>query len=160
MVFYLRLIVFIGVYWFYLVLQKAPMISHLKEDNVLVLDEKSFDEAIKGNPIILVEFYAPWCGHCKQLAPIYDKLGMEFEANEDVVIAKMDSTGNEVEDIKVQGFPTIKLFKKETNEVIDFAGERTLEGMKKFIESGGKDGASAEPEEGDEDDEGEGHDEL
>ena len=81
--------------------------------------------------------------------------------SEDVVIAKMDSTANEVEDIKVQGFPTIKLFKKETNEVIDFAGERTLEGMKKFLESGGQDGASIEPEEGDDDEEeGEGHDEL
>ena len=108
----------------------------------------------------LMKFYAPWCGHCKQLAPIYDKLGLEFKDSEDVIIAKMDSTGNEVEDIKVQGFPTIKLFKKETNEVIDFAGERTLEGMKKFIESGGQDGASAEPEDRDDEEEGEGHDEL
>jgi protein disulfide-isomerase A1 len=77
----------------------------------------------------------------------------------------MDSTGNELEDIKVQGFPTIKLFKKETNEVIDYGGERTLEGMTKFMESGGKDGASAEDdgsaEEGEEGVESEeGHDEL
>jgi len=131
------------------------------KEPVKVLVGKNFQEvAMDKTKDVLVEFYAPWCGHCKQLAPIYDKLGLEFKDSEDVIIAKMDSTGNEVEDIKVQGFPTIKLFKKETNEVIDFAGERTLEGMKKFIESGGKDGASAEPEEGDEDDEGEGHDEL
>merc|ERR1712012_344853 len=132
-----------------------------KEENVLVLTEKNFKGVVEENEFVLVEFYAPWCGHCKQLAPIYDKLGLEFKDSEDVIIAKMDSTANEVEDIKVQGFPTIKLFKKETNEVIDFAGERTLEGMKKFLESGGQDGASIEPEEGDDDEEeGEGHDEL
>ena len=132
------------------------------KEPVKVLVGKNFQEvAMDKTKDVLVEFYAPWCGHCKQLAPIYDKLGLEFKDSEDVIIAKMDSTANEVEDIKVQGFPTIKLFKKETNEVIDFAGERTLEGMKKFLESGGQDGASIEPEEGDDDEEeGEGHDEL
>ena len=45
-----------------------------------------------------------------------------------VVIAKMDSTANELEEVKVQGFPTIKLIQKETNKIIDYNGERTLDG--------------------------------
>ena len=44
------------------------------------------------------------------------------------MIAKMDSTTNEVEMVKVQGFPTIKLFKKGDNKIVDYNGERTLEG--------------------------------
>ena len=58
----------------------------------------------------------------------------------------MDSTGNELEDIKIQGFPTIKLFKKGDNEIVNFSGERTLEGFEKFLEAETSDAAAEIPD--------------
>lgn len=76
---------------------------------VKVLVGKNFESVARDkSKTVLVEFYAPWCGHCKQLAPIYEQVAKHFETKSDIVIAKMDSTTNELEDIKIQSFPTIK----------------------------------------------------
>jgi len=90
-----------------------------------------------GSKDLLIEFYAPWCGHCKQLAPIYDQLATEFSSVDSVVIAKMDATSNDApEDLSINGFPSIKFWKAGASRVpIDYDGERTVKGFRKFLKA-------------------------
>merc|ERR1711971_1033163 len=81
---------------------------------------------------VLVEFYAPWCGHCKKLAPIWDELGEHFKDDDSIVIAKIDMTANELATVSVRGFPTLKLFKAD-NTVVNYSGGWTLEDFIKFL---------------------------
>jgi len=51
---------------------------------VVELSEDSFEAALDPNKHVLVEFYAPWCGHCKKLAPDYERVASAFQAEADV----------------------------------------------------------------------------
>jgi len=82
------------------------------EDNdgpVKVVVGETFDEIVNDpTKDVLIEFYAPWCGHCKSLEPKYNELGEKLANVKDVVIAKIDATANSVPPpYDVQGFPTI-----------------------------------------------------
>jgi len=80
------------------------------------------------------------------------QLGEKFSDDNTVVVAKMDSTVNELEHTKINSFPTIKLYKKGDNKVVEYNGERTLEGLTKFLETDGSYG-QAGPDQGEEEDE-------
>jgi len=105
------------------------------EENVKIVVGKNFEDVVVNNDKnVLVEYYAPWCGHCKTLAPIYATLATKLKNVDDLVIAKMDATANEVDGLSVQGFPTIKFYPKGSkNAPVDYDGERTEEGFIKYL---------------------------
>lgn len=94
------------------------------EDHVLVLTDENFDATIKQYPNILVEFYAPWCGHCKKLAPEYSGAAEVLKA-EGIPLAKVDCTVQKetAEKFKIQGFPTLKFFSNGVDS--EYQGGRT-----------------------------------
>jgi len=109
----------------------------IPEDNdgpVKVVVAKNFKEIIEQDKDILIEFYAPWCGHCKKLAPIFDELGEKLK-KEDVVIAKMDATANDVpSSYGVTGFPTLFwLPKGKKSNPVRYSGGRELNDFITYI---------------------------
>ncbi|KAI4833851.1 disulfide-isomerase, partial [Aureobasidium sp. EXF-8845] len=118
---------------------KSDPIPKKNDGPVTIIVAKNYDEIVmNADKDVLVEFYAPWCGHCKSLAPKYEELGELFKAHSNkVTIAKVDATTNDVPD-EIQGFPTIKLFPAHgKGEPIEYSGARTVEDLAAFITENG-----------------------
>uniref|UniRef100_A0A915E529 protein disulfide-isomerase n=1 Tax=Ditylenchus dipsaci TaxID=166011 RepID=A0A915E529_9BILA len=90
---------------------------------------------------VLLQFYAPWCGHCKKFVPVYQKLALEL-ADEDIVFAKFDATANEVDPLfEVYSVPTIFFVPKNAKESpVLYEGDRQPEDLIKFVAKHSTDG--------------------
>jgi protein disulfide-isomerase A1 len=115
---------------------KSEKIPETNDKPVKVIVGDSFESMIlESDQYVLLEAYAPWCGHCKQLEPIYDELATKLAGHNDILIAKMDATGNEHPSLNIKGFPTIKFYKKgDKSNPVDYNGERTVAGFIAFLE--------------------------
>lgn len=118
---------------------KSEPIPDKQDGPVTIVVAKNYqDVVIDNDKDVLLEFYAPWCGHCKALSPKYDELAGLFKPYSDkVTIAKVDATANDVPD-EIQGFPTIKLYKAGSKgSPVDYSGSRTVEDLAAFIRDNG-----------------------
>ncbi|KAI8336478.1 thioredoxin-like protein [Blakeslea trispora] len=113
----------------------SPRIKSTKSD-VVDLNTKNFHEvALNTNKNVLVEFYATWCGHCKNLAPIYEKVASVFANEPNCVVAKIDADKEKAigTEFEISGFPTIKFFPAGASEPIAYEGGRTEAAFVDFL---------------------------
>ncbi|KAL5329017.1 hypothetical protein ACEPPN_002526 [Leptodophora sp. 'Broadleaf-Isolate-01'] len=125
---------------------KGPSSPPPTFDNSAVLDliPSNFDSIVFSGKPALVEFFAPWCGHCKSLAPVYEQLAQDFSSSKDKIsIAKVDADAEKSlgKRFGIQGFPTIKYFNGKDETPEDYNGGRDLESLTEFINK--KTGAKA-----------------
>ncbi|XP_057770179.1 protein disulfide-isomerase-like [Salvia miltiorrhiza] len=114
---------------------RSEPIPEVNDEPVKVVVRHSIQDVVfNSGKNVLLEFYAPWCGHCKSLAPILDEVAVSFEKDPDVLIAKFDATANDVpsDTFEVQGFPTL-YFRSASGNLSQYDGDRTKEDIINFI---------------------------
>ncbi|KAK4209689.1 protein disulfide-isomerase MPD1 [Rhypophila decipiens] len=115
---------------------------YTKKSPVLQVDSKSYDRLIaKSNHTSIVEFYAPWCGHCKNLKPAYEKAAKNLEGLAKVAAINCDDDTNKpfCGQMGVQGFPTLKIVRPKKGGgkpmVEDYQGQRTASAIVEAVVS-------------------------
>ncbi|RDB25771.1 Protein disulfide-isomerase erp38 [Hypsizygus marmoreus] len=121
--------------------KKSGVKSNIKPPpppETLILDAYTFDEvALDDSKNVLVSFTAPWCGHCKNMKPAYEKVASTFKPENDCIIANVDGDDKKNAELSkkygVQGFPTIKFFPKGSKEPVDYEGGRSEADFVNFL---------------------------
>ncbi|TIA90668.1 hypothetical protein E3P99_01453 [Wallemia hederae] len=118
---------------------KSAPIPTEQPDAVYTLVADNFDDIVYDNKKdVFVEFYAPWCGHCKRLAPEWEALAESYKDDESLTIAKLDATANDIPPstkFSITSFPTLKMQPAGTKEWIDYEGDRSPEDLREFIKN-------------------------
>ncbi|OAY51627.1 protein disulfide isomerase-like 1-4 isoform X2 [Manihot esculenta] len=115
---------------------KSDPIPETNYGDVKIVVGNNFDELVLDeSKDVLLEIYAPWCGHCQTLEPTYNKLAKHLRGIKSLVIAKMDGTRNEHPRAKADGYPTILFFPagNKSFEPLTVDTDRTVVALYKFI---------------------------
>ncbi|CED84486.1 Protein disulfide isomerase (prolyl 4-hydroxylase beta subunit) [Phaffia rhodozyma] len=119
---------------------KSAPIPAEQVGNVYELVSDEYEEVVwkKGaDKDVFIELFAPWCGHCKKLKPIWDTLADKYAEVPTVLIAAFDATENDLppsEPFKLTGFPTLKFKPAGSSEYVDYQGDRSLESLIEFVQ--------------------------
>lgn len=105
----------------------------IEDEGAYVLNRDTFAHFVMDKPLVMVEFYAPWCGHCKKLAPEYKKAAEKLKSS-GLVLAKVDASkeGELAKEHFIQGFPTLTIF-RYGEKVEDYKGPRTADGIVEYM---------------------------
>ncbi|KAK6167382.1 hypothetical protein SNE40_021422 [Patella caerulea] len=105
------------------------------ESEMIELSDATYDEVI-AEKTVFVKFYAPWCGHCKRLAPTWLELAQIYSGRDDVIIADVDCTrySDICKNNQIRGYPTLILLRNGVR-VQEYSGSRTLDSLQSFVDS-------------------------
>jgi len=118
---------------FFLLSLHTAAAFYSKGDNVIEITPKSYPKIKNSKHVVLAEFYAPWCGHCKNLIPAYKKAAEKLNGLVKVVAFDCDAHKELCGQFGIQGFPTIKVFPSDkSRSPIDYNGQRDAASMVEF----------------------------
>lgn len=106
---------------------------YTSSSGVIDLTPSNFQrEVVNSDEVWIVEFYAPWCGHCKNLVPEYQKAAQALKGVVKVGGVNADEHKSLAQQFGVRGFPTIKVFGLDKKKPQDYNGQRTAKGIVDF----------------------------
>jgi protein disulfide-isomerase A1 len=122
---------------------QKPREGHAPEEGsaISIVTAVDFHSFVAVEKDTILEFYAPWCGHCKKVAPEYEKLATNFAAIDSLQFGKIDGSKNDVnkmtDGIQIKGYPTFLLFPaRAKNNVLRLSAQSSLETLTDFVREG------------------------
>lgn len=116
------------------VLLMGAALMAVKADVVTLTDATYADKIKEQDTLWFIKFFAPWCGHCRNMAPAWEELGKAVEGESGIEIATVDCTTSKATCTKadVRSYPSLKVF-YNGEEVKKYQGARDVESLKAFI---------------------------
>lgn len=100
----------------------------------LVLTDQNFEtEVLKNEGVVLVDFWAPWCGPCLAMGPVIEELAKELEGKVKVGKINVDENSKTAQDFAIMSIPALKIF-KGGKVVQEFVGMQAKEVLKEAVE--------------------------
>ena len=111
------------------IVNEKEVLKHITEP--LNLDDSDFAETINKFPLLLVDFWAPWCGPCRMMSPIVDQVGKEYQGKLVVGKVNVDENPNISRQFGISSIPTLILFKRgqAVNNIIGSVSKSRIDEM-------------------------------